>query len=70
MGFWDKSFPVRVRRLWNGIPGEAKAAPSLELSKARLDGVWGLWSHGRGWNWIFKVHFRIPWSTREEWEQH
>ena len=33
-------FPVRVVRGWNGIPREAVAAPSLKVSKARLDGVW------------------------------
>ena len=34
-------FPVRVGRDWAGIPREAVAVPgSLEVSKARLDGVW------------------------------
>ncbi|TRZ11063.1 hypothetical protein HGM15179_016049 [Zosterops borbonicus] len=37
---------------WNGIPRAAVAAPSLEVSKARLDGVWsslGWWKCGFGW---------------------
>ncbi|KAJ7421793.1 hypothetical protein BTVI_16489 [Pitangus sulphuratus] len=35
-----KSFPVRVVRPWHRLPREAVAAPSLEVSKTRLDGAW------------------------------
>ena len=36
-----KVFPRRVGRSWHRVPREAVAAPgSLEVSKARLDGVW------------------------------
>jgi len=34
-----KFFTLRVVRHWNRLPGEAVAAPSLEASKARLDGA-------------------------------
>ncbi|KFW79675.1 hypothetical protein N305_11216, partial [Manacus vitellinus] len=32
-------FTVSVVRHWNGLPGEAVDAPSLEAFKARLDGA-------------------------------
>ena len=34
-----KFFPVRVVTHWNMLPGEAVAAPSLAVFKARLDGA-------------------------------
>jgi len=34
-----KFFPVRVVRPWHRLPREVAAAPSLALSKARLDGA-------------------------------
>jgi len=34
-----KLFPVRVVRLWNGLPSEAVDDPSLEAFKARLAGA-------------------------------
>ncbi|PKU38782.1 hypothetical protein llap_10915 [Limosa lapponica baueri] len=34
-----KFFPVRVMRHWNRVPREAVDAPSLEVSKIRLDGA-------------------------------
>ena len=36
-----KFFPARVVRLWQRLPREAVAAPSLEGFKARLDGALG-----------------------------
>ena len=46
---WDTGknfFPVRVGTPWHRLPREAVAAPSLEVSEARLDRAWsnlGLW---------------------------
>ena len=34
-----KFFTMRVLRYWNRLPKEVVDAPSLELFKARLDGV-------------------------------
>ncbi|KFR12086.1 hypothetical protein N306_05552, partial [Opisthocomus hoazin] len=34
-----KFFTIRVVKHWNRLPGEAVAAPSLEVFKARLDGA-------------------------------
>jgi len=34
-----KFFTMRVVKHWNRLPREAVAAPSLEVSKARLDGA-------------------------------
>lgn len=34
------NFPVRMVRPWHRLPREAVATPSLEVSKARLDGAW------------------------------
>ena len=36
-----KFFTVKVARHWNRLPREAVAEPSLERSKARLDGALG-----------------------------
>ncbi|KFW09298.1 hypothetical protein N326_08600, partial [Eurypyga helias] len=35
-----KFFPQRVGRPWDRLPREAVDAPSLEVSKARLDEAW------------------------------
>ncbi|KFV98094.1 hypothetical protein N326_03496, partial [Eurypyga helias] len=35
-----KFFPKRVGRHWDRLPREAVDAPSLEVSKARLDEAW------------------------------
>ncbi|KAJ7398320.1 hypothetical protein BTVI_126425 [Pitangus sulphuratus] len=35
-----KSFPGRVGKPWHRLPREAMAAPSLEVSKAKLGGAW------------------------------
>ncbi|KFR12109.1 hypothetical protein N306_10386, partial [Opisthocomus hoazin] len=34
-----KFFTMRVVKHWHRLPGEAVAAPSLEMLKARLDGA-------------------------------
>ncbi|KFQ91447.1 hypothetical protein Y956_15125, partial [Nipponia nippon] len=34
-----KFFTMRVVRYWNKLPREAMDAPSLEVFKARLDGI-------------------------------
>ncbi|KFO73419.1 hypothetical protein N303_03263, partial [Cuculus canorus] len=36
-----KFFTIRVVRHWHRLSGEAVAAPSLEVFKARLDGALG-----------------------------
>ena len=36
-----KYFTERVMRCWNRLPREVVDAPSLEMLKARLDGVLG-----------------------------
>lgn len=38
---------VRVKRHWNWLPWEIVGVPSLEMLRARLDGVWAPWSSGR-----------------------
>ncbi|KFV91505.1 hypothetical protein N326_00805, partial [Eurypyga helias] len=35
-----KFFPERVVKHWDRLPREAVDAPSLEVSKARLDEAW------------------------------
>ncbi|KFV92386.1 hypothetical protein N326_03159, partial [Eurypyga helias] len=40
LGIRKKFFPQRVMRHWNRLPREAVDAPSLEVSKARLDEAW------------------------------
>jgi len=35
----NKFFPMRVVKLWNRLPREVMYAPSLEVSKATLDGA-------------------------------
>ena len=57
-------FTLRVVRHWNRLPGEAVAAPSLAVSKARLDGalsnlVWWEMSllMAGGWN---QMSFKVP----------
>ena len=39
MDMRKKLFPVRVVRPWHRLPRGAVAAPSLAVSKARLDGA-------------------------------
>ena len=54
MDIGKELFPVRVLRPWHRFPREAVAAPSLAVSKARLDGalsnpiVESVPAHGRG----------------------
>ena len=66
----QKFFTVRVVRHWHRLPREAVDTPSLEASKARLDGAWsnlGWWKvslpMAGGWN---KMIFKFPsilWQT-------
>ena len=56
-------FTVRVARRWHRLPRAAVDAPSLAVSKARLDGAWSnlVWWRvslpvAGGWDWMgFKV---------------
>ncbi|KFQ46570.1 hypothetical protein N333_08646, partial [Nestor notabilis] len=41
LGIRKKFFTVRVVRHWNRLPKEAVNAPSLQVFKARLDGILG-----------------------------
>ena len=57
-------FTVRVVRHWHRLPRAAVGAPSLAVSKARLDGAWSSLVQWKvsllgagGWNW---VGFRVP----------
>jgi len=50
---------LRVVRPWHRLPREAVDAPTLDISKARLDGAFrnlGWWkgslTMARGWNWM------------------
>ena len=39
LDIWEKFFTVRMVRHWNRLSSEVVNAPSLEASKARLDGA-------------------------------
>lgn len=62
-------FPGKVVRPWDRLPRKAVAAPSLELSKARLDAACiklGQWNvslpMAGGWNWM---DFKVPSNTNQ-----
>ena len=40
MDIRKKFFPERVVSPWHRVPREAVAAPTLAVSKVRLDGAW------------------------------
>jgi len=48
LGRGEKFFPMRVLRPWPRLPRGAVAAPSLAVSKARLDGAWSTLGWGKG----------------------
>ena len=65
-----KFFTQRVVKPWHRLPREAVDAPSLEVSKARLDGALGSlgwWEvslpMAGGWNWVgFKASSNLSHS--------
>lgn len=62
---------VRVVRHWDWLPWEVVDVPSLDMFRARLDGIWAPWSRGRwpfpskgSWKWmIFIVPSRLDHSV-------